>query len=53
MEELAEKRVWQRVRGEGAQERVRSLLADQGPVLGTYRSNDFPNGINVFGRKIY
>ena len=38
MEELAEKRVWQRVRGEGAQERVRSLLADQGPVLGTYRN---------------
>ena len=38
MEELAEKRVWQRVRGEGAQERVRALLADQGPVLGTYRN---------------
>ena len=38
MEELAEKRVWQRVRGEGTQERVRSLLADQGPLLGTYRS---------------
>ena len=38
MEELAEKRIWQRVRGEGAQERVRTLLADQGPLLGTYRS---------------
>ena len=38
MEELAEKRIWQRVRGEGAQERVRSLLADQGPLLGTYRN---------------
>ena len=38
MEELAEKRIWQRVRGEGAQERVRSLLADQGPLLGTFRN---------------
>ena len=39
MEELAEKRVWQRVRGESdSTERVRSLLADQGPLLGTYRN---------------
>ena len=39
MEELAEKRIWQRVRGEGdSTERVRALLADQGPVLGTYRN---------------
>ena len=39
MEELAEKRVWQRVRGEGdSTERVRAMLADQGPVLGTYRN---------------
>ena len=39
MEELAEKRIWQRVRGEGdLTGRVRSLLADQGPVLGTYRN---------------
>ena len=39
MEELAEKRVWQRVRGEGdSTERVRALLADQGPLLGTYRN---------------
>ena len=39
MEELAEKRIWQRVRGESdSTERVRSLLADQGPLLGTYRN---------------
>ena len=39
MEELAEKRIWQRVRGEGdSTERVRALLADQGPLLGTYRN---------------
>ena len=39
MEELAEKRIWQRVRGEGdLTGRVRALLADQGPVLGTYRN---------------
>ena len=39
MEELAEKRVWQRVRGESdSTERVRALLADQGPLLGTYRN---------------
>ena len=39
MEELAEKRIWQRVRGDGdITGRVRALLADQGPVLGTYRS---------------
>ena len=39
MEELAEKRIWQRVRGEtDSTERVRSLLADQGPLLGTYRN---------------
>ena len=39
MEELAEKRIWQRVRGEGdLTGRVRSLLADQGPLLGTYRN---------------
>ena len=39
MEELAEKRVWQRVRGDGdSTERVRALLADQGPLLGTYRN---------------
>ena len=39
MEELAEKRVWQRVRGDGdITGRVRSLLADQGPLLGTYRN---------------
>ena len=39
MEELAEKRVWQRVRGESdITGRVRSLLADQGPLLGTYRN---------------
>ena len=39
MEELAEKRIWQRVRGEGdSTERVRTLLNDQGPVLGTYRN---------------
>ena len=38
MEELAEKRIWQRVRGEGdLTGRVRALLADQGPLLGTYR----------------
>ena len=39
MEELAEKRIWQRVRGEmDSTERVRALLADQGPLLGTYRN---------------
>ena len=39
MEELAEKRIWQRVRGEAdLTGRVRSMLADQGPLLGTYRS---------------
>ena len=39
MEELAEKRIWQRVRGEAdSTERVRALLADQGPLLGTYRN---------------
>ena len=39
MEELAEKRIWQRVRGEAdITERVRSILADQGPLLGTYRN---------------
>ena len=39
MEELAEKRIWQRVRGEmDSTERVRVLLADQGPLLGTYRN---------------
>ena len=39
MEELTEKRVWQRVRGEhDSTERVRAILADQGPVLGTYRA---------------
>ena len=39
MEELAEKRIWQRVRGDGdITGRVRSLLADQGPLLGTYRN---------------
>ena len=39
MEELAEKRIWQRVRGEtDSTERVRSILADQGPLLGTYRN---------------
>ena len=37
MEELMEKRIWQRVRGEGVTERVRAILADQGPLLGTYR----------------
>ena len=37
MEELMEKRIWQRVRGEGVAERVRTILADQGPLLGTYR----------------
>ena len=37
MEELMEKRIWQRVRGEGVTERVRTILADQGPLLGTYR----------------
>ena len=37
MEELMEKRIWQRVRGEGVTERVRTMLADQGPLLGTYR----------------
>ena len=39
MEELAEKRIWQRVRGEtDSTERVRALLSDQGPLLGTYRN---------------
>ena len=39
MEELAETRIWQRVRGEtDSTERVRSILADQGPLLGTYRN---------------
>ena len=39
MEELAEKRVWQRVRGDGdITGRVRALLSDQGPLLGTYRN---------------
>ena len=39
MEELAEKRIWQRVRGEGDfTGRVRAMLADQGPLLGTYRN---------------
>ena len=37
MEELMEKRIWQRVRGEGVTERVRTNLAEQGPLLGTYR----------------
>ena len=39
MEELAEKRIWQRVRGEAdLTGRVRTMLADQGPLLGTYRN---------------
>lgn len=39
MEELTEKRVWQRVRGEApVLERVRSCLADQGSLLTAYRS---------------
>ena len=38
MEELTEKRVWQRVRGEGQLDRVRICLADQGPLLTAYRS---------------
>lgn len=39
MEELTEKRVWQRVRGEcGPVERVRGMLTDQGALLGTYRN---------------
>ena len=39
MEELTEKRVWQRVRGEAEPvERVRRMLSDQGALLGTYRS---------------
>ncbi len=39
MEELTEKRVWQRVRGDAdPAERVRALLADQGALLGTYRN---------------
>lgn len=38
MEELTEKRVWQRVRGEAEPvERVRRMLLDQGALLGTYR----------------
>lgn len=39
MEEMMEKRVWQRVRGEADPvERVRSVLAEQGRVLGAYRA---------------
>ena len=39
MEELAEKRIWQRVRGESdITGQVRTLLSDQGPLLGTYRT---------------
>jgi hypothetical protein len=39
MEELTEKRVWQRVRGEtDPSEPVRAMLADQGLLLGTYRN---------------
>ena len=39
MEELTEKRVWQRVRGDmDPTERVRAILADQGQLLGTYRN---------------
>ena len=39
MEELAEKRIWQRVRGESdITGQVRALLSDQGPLLGTYRT---------------
>ncbi len=38
MEELAEKRVWQRVRGESELVgRLRGLLADQGRLWGAYR----------------
>ena len=38
MEELTEKRVWQRVRGESEiLDRVRQCLADQGPLLNAYR----------------
>ena len=39
MEELTEKRVWQRVRGElDPVEQVRRMLSDQGALLGTYRT---------------
>ena len=39
MEELVEKRVWQRVRGDGdPADRLRGLLADQGRVWGAYRA---------------
>ena len=39
MEELTEKRVWQRVRGEmDPADRLRGLLADQGRVWGAYRT---------------
>ena len=39
MEELTEKRVWQRVRGNtDPTEPVRTMLADQGLLLGTYRN---------------
>ena len=39
MEELTEKRVWQRVRGETEiLDRVRSCLTDQGGLLNAYRS---------------
>ena len=39
MEELTEKRVWQRVRGElDPAEQVRRMLSDQGALLGTYRT---------------
>lgn len=38
MEELTEKRVWQRVRGNGdPADRLRELLAEQGRVWGAYR----------------
>ena len=39
MEELTEKRVWQRVRGElDPAEQVRRMLSDQGALLGAYRT---------------
>ena len=39
MEELTEKRIWQRVRGETeVLDRVRLCLADQGPLLNAYRN---------------
>ena len=39
MEELTERQVWQRVRGEAAAvERLRACLADQGALLTAYRS---------------